>query len=264
MKQYSKMILHINGTSIHYHVTGAGPAIILLHGFLESSTMWNRLVPLLAEKNTVVTIDLPGHGSSGRLDEVHSMELQAETVYQVINELKLDRIRIMGHSMGGYVALAFTELYQSMVDTLVLLNSTSIGDSIDIQKNRDRAIKIMRKNPDLYIGMSIPNLFAENNRKRFRSEIENLKNEALAFPHEGIIAMLMGMKIRKDRSSVLKNFQRSKFLICGIDDPIFDISDMEKLSIASNTMLFKVEGGHMSVNENWSEIVKIMHFIDFL
>ncbi len=249
---------------IHYHVSGTGPAIILLHGFLESSTMWNRLVPLLAEKNTVVTVDLPGHGLSGCLDEVHTMELLADAVFQVISELDLDMVRIMGHSMGGYVSLAFTEHYPSMVDTLVLLNSTSIGDSMDIRKNRDRAIAVMKKNPDLYIGMSIPNLFAENNRKGFRTEIETLKKDAFSFPHEGIVAMLKGMKIRKDRSSVLKKFDGRKYLICGTDDPIFDVSDMEKLSITSNTMLFKVDGGHMTVNENWSEFVKIMYFIDFL
>ena len=258
------MIFNHNNIPIHYQVTGSGPSIVLLHGFLESSIMWNRLVALLAKKNTVVTIDLPGHGSSGCIDEIHSMELMAETIYQIIDELNLDQISIVGHSMGGYVALAFTELYESRVATLVLLNSTTIGDSIDIQNNRDRAIRLMRKNPDLYIGMAIPNLFAENNRKQFRNEIDVLKKEALTFPHEGIVAMLKGMKIRKDRTSVMKKFKGRKFMICGIQDPIFNISDMEKLSIASESMLFKVEGGHMSVNENWLEIVKIMHFIDFL
>jgi pimeloyl-ACP methyl ester carboxylesterase len=226
--------------------------------------MWNRLVPLLSEKNTVVTIDLPGHGSSGCIDEVHTMELLAETIHQVIEELGLDRVRIMGHSMGGYVALAFIELYYSMVETLVLLNSTTINDTDDIQKNRERAIIAMKQNPDLYIGMSIPNYFAEKNRKRFRTEIDILKKDALTFPHKGIIAMLKGMKIRKDRTSQFRKLKGNKFLICGIDDPIFDISDMEKLSIASNSMIFKVEGGHMSVNESWPEIVKIMHFVDFL
>jgi len=151
-----------------------------------------------------------------------------------------------------------------MVSTLVLLNSTTIGDSIEIQKNRDRAIRVMRTNPELYIGMSIPNLFSENNRKQFRPEIDILKKEALTFPYEGIIAMLKGMKIRRDRSSVLKNLNGNKYMICGADDPIFELSDMEKLAKATNTMLFKVNGGHMSVNENWSDFVKIMHFIDFL
>ena len=210
--------------------------------------MWDRLIPLLAEKNTVVTIDLPGHGLSGCIDEIHTMELLAETVHKVIDNLNLGRISIMGHSMGGYVALAFIELYGSIVDTLVLVNSTALSDSVAIQRNRDRAIKVMRQNPDLYIGMSIPNLFAETNRKRFRDEIEVLKKNALTFPHKGIIAMLKGMKIRKDRTSVLREFKGNKFLISGTDDPIFDISDMEQLSIASNTTLFKAQGGHLTVN----------------
>ena len=242
------MIFNHNNIPIHYQVVGKGPAVVLLHGFLESSSMWDRLIPLLAEKNTVVTIDLPGHGLSGCIDEIHTMELLAETVHKVIDNLNLGRISIMGHSMGGYVALAFIELYGSIVDTLVLVNSTALSDSVAIQRNRDRAIKVMRQNPDLYIGMSIPNLFAETNRKRFRDEIEVLKKNALTFPHKGIIAMLKGMKIRKDRTSVLREFKGNKFLISGTDDPIFDISDMEQLSIASNTTLFKAQGGHLTVN----------------
>jgi pimeloyl-ACP methyl ester carboxylesterase len=258
------LIFYINSTPVHYTVTGSGPAILLIHGFLESSNMWRRLVPLLADKNTVITIDLPGHGASGCLDEVHTMELLAETLHRITEELSIRRISIMGHSMGGYVALAFLEKYQPMVESIVLLNSTSVEDSTEKKKNRDKAIKIIRKNPDLFIGMTIPSLFSEKNRIKFKQDIEILKKEALTFPSEGIIAMLKGMKTRSDRTSVLGNFRGNKFMICGLDDPLFDLSEMETLSIASNSMLYKVQGGHMTVNENWDEFVKIMHFIDFL
>ena len=219
---------------------------------------------MLADKNTVVTIDLPGHGASACLDEVHTMELLAETLHRIIDELLIKRLSIMGHSMGGYVALAFLEKYHPIVETIVLLNSTTVEDSLEKKKNRDKAIKVIRKNPDLFIGMTIPNLFSEKNRVKLKKDIEILKKEALTFPPEGIIAMLKGMKIRRDRTSVLSNFKGKKYMISGLEDALFDLSDMETLSITSNSMLFKVQGGHMTVNENWNEFVKIMHFIDFL
>lgn len=258
------MIVHYQSTPIHYHVNGKGPAIVLLHGFLESSSMWDRLVPLLSKKNKVITIDLPGHGLSGCIEEIHTMELLAESVHCVLNETNINRAHFIGHSMGGYVTLAFAEKYESMIDHLILLNSTTLGDSIVNKRNRDRAITLIDQKPELFIGLAISGLFAEKNRKQFRSVINSLKNEAIRFPEDGIKALLKGMKERDDRSSILKNFPGKKYMICGIEDPLFQVSSMEELSKSCNTMLFKIDGGHMSVNENWNEIVKIMRFIEFL
>jgi Predicted hydrolases or acyltransferases (alpha/beta hydrolase superfamily) len=84
------MIVHYNKTSIHYQVLGSGPAIVLLHGFLESATMWDRLVTLLSKKNKVITVDLPGHGSSGCFDGIHTMELLAGSVHCVLKEINID------------------------------------------------------------------------------------------------------------------------------------------------------------------------------
>ena len=102
---------HFKNTKISYTEQGKGNAVILLHGFLENSTMWKYLVPVLTQKNRVICIDLLGHGQTDCLGYIHSMEDMADAVHHVISELKIRKAILVGHSMGGYVALAFAALY---------------------------------------------------------------------------------------------------------------------------------------------------------
>ncbi len=113
-------------------------------------------------------------------------------------KLRIRKAAFVGHSMGGYVALAFAELYPSTVKSLVLQNSTSKADSEERKTNRDRAIKAVKKDYTTFIRLSIANLFSEENRGKMISEIEKVKTEALKTPLQGIVASLEGMKIRKD------------------------------------------------------------------
>ena len=122
------MILNYNNTHIYYEIQGKGPALVLLHGFLESITMWEPLIPKTIENKTVITIDLPCHGKSGCIGKVHSMELMAEVVHYILKYHTIKSATFMGHSMGGYVALAYAEMYDAEVNTLILLNSTPAED----------------------------------------------------------------------------------------------------------------------------------------
>ena len=101
------MTLNYRNTQLYYTSKGIGNPIVLLHGFLESSNIWNFFIPSLSEKRQVICIDLPGHGKSGNLDEVHSMELMADAVYHVLSHLKIEKVTLVGHSMGGYVEFGF-------------------------------------------------------------------------------------------------------------------------------------------------------------
>lgn len=258
------MITYFNQTPIHYTINGNGPCIVLLHGFLLSPSIWVDLAPKLSKKNQVIIIDLPGHGKSGCIAETHTMELMAEVVNFVLEENKILKANFIGHSMGGYISLAFAEKYPNKINKLVLINSSSEEDSQERKINRDRAIKIIKQNNVVFIKMAIASLFPEEKRKQFQHYIDKFSNEALDFPVEGIIAAIKGMKIRKDRTSVLKSFQVDKYMISGIEDPIVPISSSEKVANESQTKLLKVNSGHMSVNENIDEIVKIMRFIEFL
>lgn len=251
------MILNYNYTQIYYTIEGQGPVLVLLHGFLESSTIWDSFILKMASGKTIITIDLPGHGKSDCLSEVHSMELMAEVVNVVLKENEIEVATFIGHSMGGYVALAFAELYTDKVDKLVLLNSTTAKDSKERKRNRDRAIKIIGQNPEAFISMAISNLFIESERDQYAREIQKMKEEANTFPIKGITAAILGMRNRTDRSFVLKKFNKEKLMICGLKDPLISYEVCKILALETGTALKNVSGGHMSLIENLEEIVKI-------
>ncbi len=255
------MIYNYKNIPIYYKTVGKGSAIVLLHGFLESSNMWESLIPHLAKNNLIITIDFPGHGKSGVISEIHTMELMAEVVDRTLQHLQISSAAFVGHSMGGYVALAFAELFPEKVEKIILLNSTPAADSDDRKENRDRALKIIDQNPQAYISMAIRNLFAESSFEKFTSEIKSLIMEAHSFPTEGIKAAIKGMRERKDRTKVLKDFNKGKYMIIAKEDPILPISDAKKLGEFCGVSVKIIEGGHMSMIENHDFIVKYLRFI---
>ena len=171
--------IQYKNTTISYSDTGKGTAIVLLHGFLENQKMWDTYVATFAKRNRVITIDLLGHGETGCLGYVHSMEDNADAVHAVLAELRIRKAILVGHSMGGYVALAFAELYPENVKGLVLLNSTARADSAERKLNRARAVKAVKQSYTGFVSLAIANLFSENNRERLVEEIEKKKKRGL-------------------------------------------------------------------------------------
>ena len=256
-----KTIIYKN-TKISYSAHGKGTAVVLLHGFLENKTMWNTFIPELSQKYRVITIDLLGHGETECLGYVHSMEDQADMVHAVLNELKIRKSVFVGHSMGGYVALAFAELYADNVKGIVLQNSTSRADSDERKTNRDRAIKAVKQNYTNFVRMSIANLFSEDNREKLKTEIENVKLEALKTPLQGIVAALEGMKIRKDRE-VLFHFAHYPIqLVLGKKDGVLIYDENIDQIEGTKVQLTTFPDGHMSHIENEKELNKVL--LDFL
>lgn len=252
-----KQILFKN-TTISYTDVGKGTAIVLLHGFLENKKMWNHFIPELTQKNRVISIDLLGHGTTECLGYVHTMEDNADVVHAVLSELRIRKAVFVGHSMGGYVALAFAELYPDTVKGLVLLNSTARADSEERKKNRERAIKAVKQSFVNFISLSIGNLFSENNREKLATTIENVKKEALQTPLQGIVASLEGMKIRQDREVLLHLTPFPKLLILGEKDPVLNYDETKEQIENTAVQLITFPDGHMSHIENQDELLAVL------
>ncbi len=239
---------------IHYTDIGKGKSILLLHGFLESLSMWSNISENLSKKYRVICIDLLGHGFTENYGYIHTMEDQAEMIKAVLNHVRLRKYIIVGHSMGGYIALAFAKLYPENMKGLCLMNSTALPDSSEKKINRDRAIKAVKLNYKTFVRLAIPMLFAEKNRKIFSSEINQITQEALQIAPQGIVAAIEGMKIRKDLTSIYKNSNYPIQLIIGKKDP-----SLEYLPLINQTKNTKVDvvefpDGHMSYIENKNEL----------
>ncbi|MBZ4037338.1 alpha/beta hydrolase [Flavobacterium sp. 17A] len=250
-------ILYKN-TKISYSDTGKGNAIVLLHGFLENKKMWTDYANFFAEKYRVITIDLLGHGESDCLGYVHEMEENANAVNEVLKHLEIEKAIILGHSMGGYVGLAFAELYPQKIQKLVLQNSTSKEDSPEKKLNRTRAIKAVKQNYITFITLAISNLFSENNRERLAEEIEKARIEALKTPLQGIVASLEGMKIRKDREWLLQENRFPVLLVLGKKDPVLNYEESLAQIEDTTAELVSFEDGHMSHIENKEALKAIL------
>jgi pimeloyl-ACP methyl ester carboxylesterase len=252
-------------TPIHFSDIGEGNAIVLLHGFLENRSMWEDLIPLLQHKYRIVSIDLLGHGQTGCMGYIHSMELMAETVMAVIKHLKLRRVTLIGHSKRGYVSLALAEVFPDYVKGLVLMNSTARADTPEKKINRDRAIAVVKNNHTAFIRMSITNLFRPKNRTLFRDKVNRVKKEALKTPLQGIVAALEGMKIRQDREVLLHFSPYPKMLILGKKDPILDYHTLIEQTQNTEVQVVELPDGHMSHIEDFELFsYKLMHFIENL
>lgn len=251
------MITKHKNTTIYYTDNGDNTkdTIVLLHGFLETVSIWDFLIPEFEATHRIICIDLLGHGNTDNPEGIHTMELHAETVKAVLDDLTVTNALVIGHSMGGYVTLAIAELFPKLVNGLCLVNSTSIADSDERKKARDRVVDLVKRSHKTYASMSIANLFNPEKRDEFANAIDSLKDKAYSMSAESMIASTLGMKHRKDRSETLTNFKGKKRIIAGEKDPVLDITISIEESKETQTELNTLPDGHMSYIENKNELI---------
>jgi pimeloyl-ACP methyl ester carboxylesterase len=214
------MEIIFNNSKIHYTVEGKHKqnTVVLLHGFTESLDIWDDFSAELSVDFKVICVDLPGHGSSECIGESHSMELMADIVKAILDKEFIEECVMIGHSMGGYVTLAFAEKYSSMMKGLGLFHSSALPDTPEGKKNRAKAIEAIEKNHTGFVMSFIPDLFAAGNRESLKDEINVLVERAEKMSKKAIIASQKGMMERKDRRDVLSNADYPVLFIAGKQD----------------------------------------------
>lgn len=249
--------------SIHFEEQGTGDVLVLLHGFTESLKIWKDFVSVLSKNFRIITIDLPGHGKSSVLAEVHTMELMADVVKSVLDYLEIPKCVLIGHSMGGYVSLAFSRKYHKQVKGLGLFHSTSLADTEEAKENRSRAIEIIRNNHNSFLLSFIPDLFAPENKSHYQSEIRELIDEAKTMSAQAIIAAQEGMKQRSSTLDVLINAAYPVMFIAGQKDsriPFENIWVQMALTETTYSLILR-NTGHMGYIESKAETLGfIEHF----
>jgi len=227
---------------IYYRVKGKGSCLVLLHGFLENQNIWKQYAAHMSEQLKVVTIDLPGHGQSENVAEVHSMELMADIVKGLLDALQIKEYVVIGHSMGGYVALAFAEKYAKQTKGFGVFHSHALADTTEGKINRGRAIQVVKDNHKDFISSFIPDLFTPENKKTYTQEIEDLQAESKLMEKEGIVAALHGMRERTDKTKLLKNTKVPVLFIIGKKDsrtPMSVMSDQINLPKHSEVLILE-------------------------
>lgn len=237
---------------VHFTDTGKGRVVVLLHGFLGSAQIWEDTIRVLSRSYRVIAIDLPGHGQTPCFGYVHSMELMASAVKAVLDHLRLKRYVLVGHSMGGYVALAFAELYPEFLRGLCLYHSTAYPDSDEKKRDRLRAVELVKKNRRVYTRTTITHLFAAKNLKYLRKEISFAMGIAAKTSQRGIVAALLGMRDRPSREMVLGWVRFPVMMVIGEHDNILPPQSLLEQSelISDKTVLWLEHDGHFGFLES--------------
>lgn len=246
---------------LHYRIFGNGTEpLVLIHGFMENSTMWTDMLPLLSPEFTIITIDLPGHGSSNVFQEIHSMEFMAEKVKETLSNLSFSSFHLLGHSMGGYVALAFAEKYPEMLKSLTLFFSTSLADDEEKKQIRLRSIKIIDENFNTFVHSTIPNLFNPNEKEQLEDKINTAKNIALSTPKEGVKAAQIGMSKRPDRTNVLTQLNQKTLILSGKHDMAVKAETfLQTLPKKANIKSYMLDCGHCGHWEKTQQCAEIIN-----
>ena len=240
---------------ISYTDEGQGTALVFIHGFLENSTMWKAITPHFSKKYRIIKIDLLGHGKSDCLGYIHSMELFASTINAVLKHLRIRKCILIGHSLGGYVALAFAEQHPQKIKGLCLLNSTSNADDDERKALRARANTMVQQNFTNMVKMSFANLFGPKSRELYKSEIDLGIQEALKTPIQGYIAANEGMRLRPNRNHILSDNSFKKLIVVGKKDPVLNYRAAILEAQKTNSKIVLFENGHMSHIENRESVI---------
>lgn len=237
--------------NIAYQISGKGPALVLLHGFLESKAIWDDFTETLQKEFTVLAIDLPGHGESELIDETHSMQLMAEAVKAVLLAENIPQVVITGHSMGGYCALQFAVDNQEMVKGLVLFHSHANADTDEAKENRRRTINIVKQNRGGFIRQFIPDLFDQKHVEKYAVPIQKLQDQAALMTPDAIIAALSGMRDRASQLQYLLLTEIPVLFIIGKQDSRMPYHHlMAQAVIPSHSEILLLEDvGHMGYIE---------------
>lgn len=252
-------------TYIRYKVEGKGTDVVLLHGYLESLDIWTAFSGELMKKFRVISIDIPGHGESGIISDTHTMEILAEGVETVLNELNVSKCILIGHSMGGYVTMAFADLFPDRLYGYSLFHSTPFSDTEEKKQSRNREIDlVIQGKKELIFNTNVPKAFANDNLEKLKIKVDQALQIARNTTDEGVKAILEGMKLRRDRSEILANSKIPALVIIGKKDNYIPFDQIKKrIKLNNKGEIYELENsGHMGFVEEMGEsLLAITSFI---
>ena len=238
--------------NLHYRKTGSGPAVVLIHGFPEDGSLWEHIYPALAGLYTVLVPDIPGSGESLLGDENVTIEELAGSIEAILAHENISEAVIVGHSMGGYITLAFAEKRRAWLRGISLVHSTATADTEEKKKTRQKAIELIRKGgKEPFVKGMVPNLFSDTFKELHPDIIEKQVERGMKLEDSSMIAFYNAMINRHDRTSILKDTSIPVQWIIGKEDTVVPVNiALQQARMAKvNFLSLYSYCGHMSMLE---------------
>jgi pimeloyl-ACP methyl ester carboxylesterase len=247
-----KKLIHTNKfPQLAYYSFGSGPAIVLIHGFPENADLWKEIWPALSQRFTVIVPDLPGVGDSTFVPGM-SMEDMAESVRTCLDAENIQQAVVVGHSMGGYTALAMADLYPGLIKGLSLVHSSAAADDEEKIQTRLKAIELIKNGgKDGFIRQMVPNLFADNYKNAHSDIVDLYVERGRNVPAEVLTSFYTAMINRPDRIPILEEAVFPVQFVMGNNDNVIPPSKVltqARLAKVNFISLYS-ECGHMSMLE---------------
>lgn len=259
----NKEILYQN-KKIHYRTLGKGKPVMFVHGFGEDGNVWNKQVEYLKEKFFLIVPDLPGSGQSEMINDM-SLEGMMEVLHTIIHQENINTCTMIGHSMGGYITLAFAQNYWNHLDAFGLVHSSAYADSEEKKSTRKKGIDFINQHGAFeFLKATIPNLFSQNSKQDNPDLMNGFINEQSGFTAEALIAYYQAMMQRPDRTMVLEKARVPVLFIAGEHDVAIPFEDSLKQSHLAEKCFFHIlkKSGHMGMLEESQKVNLIL--MDFL
>jgi len=238
----------INGIHLGYDaIGGSGPPLVLIHGFGLDRSIWREMVFEYMPDQHVILPDVRGHGESDAPSRPYLMEELADDLAGLLSILHIDKAIVCGHSMGGYISLAFADLYPQRLLGLGLITTNAKADSDAKRKSRYRLIEQVRSHGSGELAKSLAPRLSQNETviKRTHALIESTSPV-------GIMGTAHAMAERPDRMVLVQKLVLPTLVAAGEEDQIADFADTRQLAEAfpNGRFLAIPNAGHMPMWES--------------
>jgi pimeloyl-ACP methyl ester carboxylesterase len=251
--------------TISYRVEGKGNPVVLIHGFGEDSHIWDTQTEFLKEHFLLILPNLPGTGNSQMIvhsiqeknnvtpfSSVISIDDYADCIYTLLLHENIKLCTMLGHSMGGYITLAFAQFYPQMLVGFGLIHSSALADSEEKKANRQTGIETMNQGGAYaFFKNSIPSLFASFFKETNPGKINELVEATKYFSTKACQQYLNAMINRPDRTEVLEKTPLPVLFIIGTEDAAAPMKDVLKQTRLPKSAVIHIleKTGHMSMLE---------------
>lgn len=257
-----KKIFETGEHKIFYRLAGAGKPVIFIHGFGEDGAIWDILVNDLKNHFQCIIPDIPGSGKSIMKKEEWSVEALADCIKSILDHEKIAAAAMIGHSMGGYITLAFAEKYAERLTGFGLSHSSAFADSEEKKVIRKRGIQFIKEHgATKFLEQSTPNLFSDEFKNRHPDIVKELIGRYTNFQDAVLVHYYEMMMQRPDRTHILKDYPGPVLFILGEQDTAIPLADGLKQSHMPHLSYIHIlrKSGHMGMIEQTDKCREILY-----